>query len=179
MAIIGEIIKRTIDVTGYISGDPQPAKAERRVLLELLEKAKHTAFGKNYHFEAVLADADPVQSFQRAVPIYDYDKLYAEWWHYLHKGHQNVTWPGGQRYFALSSGTTTNSKAIPVTNDMLDAIKRSGIQQIMSLRNFDLPGDFFGKQIMMLGSSTALTANGEFLEGEISGISAANIPLWF
>ncbi|MFC7523898.1 GH3 auxin-responsive promoter family protein [Parapedobacter sp. GCM10030251] len=179
MAIIGEIIKRTIDVTGYISGDPQPAKAQRRVLLELLEKAKHTAFGKNYHFEAVLADADPVQSFQRAVPIYDYDKLYAEWWHYLHKGHQNVTWPGGQRYFALSSGTTTNSKAIPVTNDMLDAIKRSGIQQIMSLRNFDLPGDFFGKQIMMLGSSTALTANGEFLEGEISGISAANIPFWF
>src|SRR5690606_29502155 len=95
------------------------------------------------------------------------------------KGFQNVTWPGGQRYFALSSGTTTNSKAIPVTDDMLDAIKKAGIQQIMSLKNFDLPSDFFEKQIMMLGSSTALVQRDDFLEGEISGISAANIPLWF
>lgn len=179
MAIIGELIKRTIDVTGYISGDFPPVKAQLKVLRDLLEKAKYTAFGKKYHFEAILADADPIRAFQHRVPIYDYDKLYTEWWHYLHEGHQNVTWPGGQRYFALSSGTTTNSKAIPVTDDMLDAIKRSGIQQIMSLRNFDLPADFFEKQIMMLGSSTALTPNGEFLEGEISGISAANIPLWF
>lgn len=179
MAIIGELIKRTIDVTGYISGDPSPAKAQQRVLQHLLDKAKYTAFGKKYQFEAILTSADPVKAFQQVVPIYDYDGLYAEWWHYLREGHKNVTWPGGQRYFALSSGTTTSSKAIPVTDDMLDAIKRAGIQQIMSLKNFDLPGDFFEKQIMMLGSSTALNANGEFLEGEISGISAANIPLWF
>ena len=179
MAIIGEIIKRTIDVTGYISNDPAPAKAQLKVLRELLEKARYTAFGKAYKFAAMLKNADPMRAFQEAVPIYDYGKLHAEWWHYLHKGFQNVTWPGGQRYFALSSGTTSNSKAIPVTKDMLDAIKKSGIQQIMSLKNFDLPGDFFEKQIMMLGSSTALTPNGEFLEGEISGISAANIPLWF
>lgn len=179
MALIGEIIKRTIDVTGYITGDRPPAKAQLRVLRDLLEKAKHTAFGKEYHFETILADADPIRAFQQAVPIYDYDQLNAEWWHYLHKGHQNVTWPGGQHYFALSSGTTTNRKAIPVTDDMLDAIKRAGIQQIMSLRNFDLPGDFFEKDIMMLGSSTALVSNGEFLEGEISGISATNIPFWF
>jgi len=179
MAIIGELIKRTIDVTGYISGESPPAKAQLKVLCDLLEKAKYTAFGKEHHFEAILADANPIHAFQHVVPIYDYDRLHAEWWHYLHKGHQNVTWPGGQRYFALSSGTTTNSKAIPVTDNMLDAIKRSGIQQIMSLRNFNLPADFFEKDIMMLGSSTALASNGEFLEGEISGISAANIPFWF
>jgi len=179
MAVIGELIKRTIDVTGYISGDRSPAKAQLNTLRELLEKARYTAFGKEFRFETLLADPDPIRAFQRSVPIYDYDRLYKEWWHYLHTGHQNVTWPGGQRYFALSSGTTTNSKAIPVTDDMLDSIKRSGIQQILSLRNFDLPGDFFEKQIMMLGSSTALKQNGEFLEGEISGITAANIPFWF
>jgi len=179
MALIGEIIKRTIDITGFISNDPTPAKAQLKVLCDLLEKAKYTAFGKEHRFEAILTNADPIRAFQGAVPVYDYDKLHAEWWHYLREGYQNVTWPGGQRYFALSSGTTSNSKAIPITKDMLEAIKKSGIQQIMSLKNFDLPGDFFEKQIMMLGSSTALIPNGEFLEGEISGISAANIPLWF
>jgi GH3 auxin-responsive promoter. len=179
MTIIGELIKRAIDVTGYITNEPSPAKAQRKVLLHLLDRARYTAFGKHYGFSEILADPDQVSAFQERVPVYDYDKLYADWWHYLRKGHQNVTWPGGQRYFALSSGTTTSSKAIPVTDEMLHAIKRSGIQQILSLKNFDLPADFFEKQIMMLGSSTALLRNGEFLEGEISGISAANIPLWF
>jgi hypothetical protein len=47
------------------------------------------------------------------------------------------------------------------------------------LCNFDLPSDFFEKEIMMLGSSTELKENEGFLEGEISGISASNIPYWF
>lgn len=179
MAIIGEIIKRVIDVNGLINKDSSPWEAQRQVLLTMLETAKHTAFGRRYDFSAILADSDPIRHFQQAVPIYDYDKLYSEWWHYLHEGYENVTWPGGQRYFALSSGTTSNSKSIPVTEDMLQAIKRSGIQQILSLRNFDLPADFFEKDIMMLGSSTKLVERNGFLEGEISGISAANLPFWF
>ncbi|MBD1428480.1 MULTISPECIES: GH3 auxin-responsive promoter family protein [Sphingobacterium] len=179
MAIIGEIIKRAIGVTGIISSDPEPIKAQQEVLISLLQKAKNTAFGRKYNFENILLEADPIKAFQEQVPIYDYDKIHEEWWHYLHEGHENITWPGGQRYFALSSGTTSNSKAIPVTDDMLESIKKSGIQQILSLKNFDLPADFFEKDIMMLGSSTQLRQNNGFLEGEISGISAANIPLWF
>ncbi|KGE12985.1 GH3 family domain-containing protein [Sphingobacterium deserti] len=179
MAIIGEIIKRAIKVNGLISKDPSPVEAQHEVLLAMLEKAKNTAFGRHYHFEGILSSEDPVRAFQHAVPIFDYDKLYAEWWHYLEVGHENVTWPGGQNYFAMSSGTTSNSKAIPVTDDMLDAIKKAGIQQILSLKNFDLPADFFEKDIMMLGSSTELKERKGFLAGEISGISAANLPLWF
>jgi hypothetical protein len=179
MAIIGEIIKRAIGVTGIISSDPEPIKAQQEVLISLLQKAKNTAFGRKYNFENILLESDPIKAFQEQVPFFDYDKIHEEWWHYLHEGHENITWPGGQRYFALSSGTTSNSKAIPVTDDMIEAIKKSGIQQILSLKNFDLPADFFEKDIMMLGSSTQLRQNNGFLEGEISGISAANIPLWF
>ncbi|GHE23169.1 GH3 family domain-containing protein [Sphingobacterium griseoflavum] len=179
MAIIGEIIKRAINVNGFIAKDPVAADAQRAVLMMMLEKASQTAFGRAYNFASILQSADPVASFQQAVPAHDYDKLYTEWWHFLEEGHENVTWPGGQRYFALSSGTTSNSKAIPVTDDMLEAIRKSGIQQIMSLKNFDLPADFFEKDIMMLGSSTALQDRNGFLAGEISGISAANLPLWF
>ena len=179
MAIIGEIIKRAINVNGIISSTPLPADAQREVLTDMLKKAKYTAFGRKFDFSALLAETNPVKAFQENVPIYDYDNLYNEWWHYLHEGHENITWPGGQQYFAMSSGTTSSSKAIPVTDDMLEAIKKAGIQQVLSLKNFDLPSDFFEKDIMMLGSSTQLTENNGFLEGEISGISAANLPLWF
>ena len=62
---------------------------------------------------------------------------------------------------------------------MIAAIKRAGIKQVEALSNFDLPADFFEKEIMMLGSSTDLNENNNHLEGEISGISASNIPFWF
>jgi hypothetical protein len=62
---------------------------------------------------------------------------------------------------------------------MIDAIKKAGMQQVLSLKNFDLPTDFFEKQILMLGSSTSLIEQEDHFEGEISGISAANIPGWF
>ncbi len=179
MAILGEVIKKAIDISGFISSDPKPNKAQRSVLLNLLKKAKHTAFGLKYKFNDLLNSEDPVGAFQKNVPVNDFDAMYGEWWHYLLKGHQNVTWPGGQQYFALSSGTTSNKKYIPVTPDMIKAIKKAGMQQVASLKNFDLPADFFEKDILMLGSSTSLFKAEDHEEGEISGISAAKIPGWF
>lgn len=179
MAILGEVIKKAIDINGFISSEPKPNKAQRTVLLQLLKKAKHTAFGLKYKFNDILNSEDQIGAFQKNVPVYDYDAMYEQWWHYLLEGHQNVTWPGGQQYFALSSGTTSNKKYIPVTPDMVNAIKKSGVQQVMSLKNFDLPADFFEKDILMLGSSTSLIKAEDHEEGEISGISAANIPAWF
>jgi hypothetical protein len=179
MALIGEVIKKAIDFTGYISSEPNPVKAQRAVLKQLLRKAKLTAFGRKYKFGEILDHADQIAAFQANVPFHDYDKIYSDWWKYLLDGHQNVTWPGGQKYFALSSGTTSNKKFIPVTDDMITSIRKSGVQQVMSLKNFELPSDFFEKQIMMLGSSTNLIKAEDHEEGEISGISAANIPAWF
>lgn len=179
MAVIGEFIKKAIDIYGIISSDPEPAKAQTDVLKSLLDKARFTAIGKKYDFTAILNSPDIIQAFQQAVPYHDYDKMYSDWWRYLLEGHQNVTWPGGQQYFALSSGTTSSSKSIPVTDDMIETIRKTAIQQVLSLKNFNLPADFFGKQILMLGSSIDLIQKDDHLEGEISGISASNIPLWF
>nr|WP_294895730.1 GH3 auxin-responsive promoter family protein [uncultured Pedobacter sp.] len=179
MSVIGELIKKAIDVTGFIKGNGNPIEEQEEVLKHLLSTAKLTAFGKKYKFAEILEQSSLDLAFQKNVPIYDYDKLFAEWWHFLLDGHQNVTWPGGQNYFALSSGTTSNSKYIPVTDDMLESIKKAGIKQILSLKNFELPGDFFEKQILMLGSCTDLIQQDDHKEGEISGISAANIPAWF
>jgi hypothetical protein len=179
MAVLGEIIKKAIEVYGFISPDPDPVKMQGTVLKDLLTKARFTAFGKKYGFSGLLQSDELYENFREKVPVHDYDKMYAEWWHYLLEGFQNVTWPGGQQYFALSSGTTSHSKYIPVTDDMVEAIRKAAIQQVLSLRNFDLPADFFGKQVLMLGSSTSLIEKEDHLEGEISGISASNIPTWF
>ncbi|HEV7381644.1 MAG TPA: GH3 auxin-responsive promoter family protein [Dyadobacter sp.] len=179
MAVIGDLIKKALDLTGKIISEPEIMEAQENVLRKLLEKAKYTAFGKAYHFSDILESTDIIAEFQTKVPVHDYDKINADWWQYLLKGHQNVTWPGGQQYFAISSGTTSSNKHIPVTEDMLVCIRNAGISEITNISAFDLPGEFFTKQILMLGSSTSLIQNHDFLEGEISGISASNLPSWF
>lgn len=179
MSVIGELIKKTIEITGFIKGESKPVEEQEIVLKHLLKTAKLTAFGKKYGFASILEQESISSAFQKNVPIHDYDKMFAEWWHFLLDGHQNITWPGGQNYFALSSGTTSNSKYIPVTDNMLDAIRKAGIKQVLSLKNFELPSNFFEKQILMLGSCTDLIQKDDHEEGEISGISAANIPVWF
>ncbi len=179
MAVIGELIKKAIEFTGMIMPDPDPAKVQEKLLREMLEKAKYTAFGKAYQFSELLESEDIIRAFQEKVPVHDYDKMHDDWWHYLLEGHQNVTWPGGQDYFALSSGTTSHSKHIPVTDDMLASIRKAGMLEIANMGAFDLPGDFFTKQILMLGSSTKLIEKDDHKEGEISGISASNLPGWF
>ncbi len=180
MAIIGSIIKGLIDLRDKVVTEPEGVDAQQQILKSLLENAKDTAFGAQYQFKEILETASPENLFATKVPYFDYNKIEQEWWQKIHEGETDVTWPGKPPYFALSSGTTgKSSKRIPVTEAMLDAIKSAGIQQVAALTNFDLPPDFFEKEIMMLGSSTDLVDEGDHQEGEISGISASNIPFWF
>lgn len=180
MAILGNIIKGFIELSDTLKTEPNPVDDQKKVLQKLLSTAKDTAFGKNYHFDKILAAQDLRAEFAKQVPYHDYNKIANEWWQDVVDGAKDITWPGNPEYFALSSGTTgKSSKRIPVTNAMISAIRDTGIKQVLALKNFDLPPDFFEKEIMMLGSSTDLDNRGGHLEGEISGISASNIPFWF
>tara|TARA_R110002049_G_scaffold309200_2_gene518507 strand:+ start:14228 stop:15754 length:1527 start_codon:yes stop_codon:yes gene_type:complete len=180
MAILGNIIKGVIKLKDAFSLEVDHLEAQKNTLKDLLTQAKDTKFGKHYRFEDILESDDIPNSFANSIPYFDYNKISTEWWHKLLENETDVTWPGKPSYFALSSGTTgKTSKRIPVTDAMIEAIRQAGIKQVFALNNFDLPADFFEKEIMMLGSSTDLESNHEFLEGEISGISANNIPFWF
>ncbi len=180
MEIIGNIIKGAITIKEALTPEVNPIEAQDMVLKNLLTTAKDTLFGKRYNFEAIINSDNPQITYAKAVPFFDYNQINDKWWSKLHEGLEDVTWPGKPSYFALSSGTTgKTSKRIPVTDAMLSAIKQAGIDQVTALSNFDLPAEFFSKEAMMLGSSTDLTEKEDHLEGEISGITASNIPSWF
>ncbi len=180
MAILGSIIKGIIDLSDKVIPESNPIEEQEEVLKKLLKKAKDTQFGKEYGFEEILDSENPAESFADKVPFFDYNSINEAWWSKMHEGEEDVTWPGMPDYFALSSGTTgKSSKRIPVTDEMIDAIRTAGIKQVGALAHFDLEADFFEKEIMMLGSSTDLTKHNGHEEGEISGISASNIPFWF
>lgn len=180
MAILGNIIKGFINLKDKLTPEINHIDAQQKVLKDLLEKAKDTKFGTFYKFQNILNSDNIDKEFSKTVPYFDYNKINDEWWNKLHDNESDVTWPGQPSYFALSSGTTgKTSKRIPVTDEMIEAIRQSGIKQVFALSNFDLPADFFEKEIMMLGSSTDLDEYNNHMEGEISGITASNIPSWF
>jgi hypothetical protein len=179
MEIISNIIKAAIEVGSKFKKHNSPVEAQKETLKELLQKSKDTAFGKFYGFEGLLKSNNLSDSFSKEVPYHDYDDM-EFWWKKSWEGKADICWPNKVNNFAVSSGTTGHSKYIPVTDDMLESIRNAGIQQVLSLSNFkDLPESFFTKQILMLGSSTNLKNVNGHLEGEISGISAYNIPNWF
>ncbi|MBQ0768762.1 MAG: GH3 auxin-responsive promoter family protein [Bizionia sp.] len=180
MEILGNIIKGAINLKDKLTPDVNPIEAQEQVLRHLLETAIDTQFGKMYQFNSLLESETTAKDFAATIPYFDYNSISEQWWSKLHVGEIDVTWPGSPSYYALSSGTTGNtSKRIPVTDAMIDAIRQAGIQQVTALSNFDMPADFFSKEVMMLGSSTNLAEKDNHLEGEISGISASNIPFWF
>lgn len=183
MPLLGSIIKSAIELKSKLPFDSLKAKpiiAQKRTLKKLLKKASITAYGEHYNFSEILKEKNLIAAFQQRLPVCDYNSIFRKWWYRTMNGEPFVCWPGRIKYFALSSGTSeASSKYIPVTSDMLKAIKKTSTRQIFSLAQYDFPKEFFEKGILMLGGSTHLQYNGTYYEGDLSGITAGNIPFWF
>ena len=181
MAVIGNIIKTTLEIAEKLLPDKPAVEAQHDILKQLLDQAKNTKFGKYYNFDGILNEKDIRKAFAAAIPYHDYDAMNKKWWREQRlEGLSDHTWPGRVNYYALSAGTTgKSSKRIPISEEMLEVIRKTSIFQILSAANFDFPADFFEKEIMMLGSSAKLKKQKKWMEGEVSGISASNIPSWF
>lgn len=181
MALLGNLISRSIRLKKQFDLPvATPEKYQRNTLRQLLERARYTAFGKQYGFSEMLdQELDFRAAFRKTVPVHNYNKMHAEWWHRCQEGEANVTWPGKIKYFALSSGTSESaSKHIPVSQDMIKSIKKVGFKQLYSMTDFKVPASAFQKGVLMLGGTTSLYEKGEYYEGDMSGISAINMPKW-
>jgi hypothetical protein len=185
MPLLGSIIKRAIEIRSKmpdieIKRRQEGSKQQQKTLRKLLKKAQFTSFGEHYGFIDILKQQDLIAAFKERVPVFDYNAIYKKWWYRSLNGEAYVCWPTRIKYFALSSGTSeASSKQIPVTSDMVKAIQKTSIRQLISLAKYDFPVDFYEKGILMLGGSTHLQFNGTFFEGDLSGITAGNLPFWF
>jgi hypothetical protein len=181
MAIVGTILHEVIKKKKVNLEKKQlNFVLQEETLRQLLHKARNTEFGLDHHFDDLLHSVNFLEDFQHSVPIYDYEKLFKDYWHKLLEGIPNVTWPGKVRFFGLTSGTSNDaSKRVPLTRDMIKSIRRIGIRQLLSLAELGLPAYFYEKSILMLGGSTTLVKMEKYFEGDLSGIMASRLPFWF
>ena len=158
-----------------------PRRQQLTVLRKLLRKARFTQFGQLYKFDEILLSRHPGKKFQQLVPTYNYNKIYAEWWHKSLEGIPDVCWPGVIKYFALSSGTSdAASKYIPITKELIRSNTITSIKQLISLTRYEnIPSSALGKGWLILGGSTQLQKGATYYAGDLSGIQQKNLPAWF
>ena len=146
-------------------------KLQEQVLHQLLEKGKHTVFGRDHGFDQIHDYA----SFKQQVPIRDYEGLKP----YVEKilaGQSNVLWPGKPLYLAKTSGTTSGLKYIPLSKSALkhqiNAARDALLNYIHETGNTAFVN---GKMIFLQGSPTLELKNG-IAYGRLSGIVAHHVP---
>ncbi|CAN5407925.1 GH3 auxin-responsive promoter family protein [soil metagenome] len=158
-----------------------PRRLQIKALKKLLKKARYTEFGQQFRFDEILMTKQPGKRFQQLVPVYDYNKLYKDYWHKTLEGVPDVCWPGRIKYFALSSGTSESaSKYIPITKDLIKSNLLTSRRQLFTLAGYhDINYSSLPKGWLLLGGSTSLQKGATFYAGDLSGIQQKNIPFWF
>ena len=182
MPILGSIIRKAYELRQFPIDiiSVNPVVEQKKVLKKLLMRAQDTAFGEYFDFSRMIFRQDFREQFSATVPVHDYSSMFKNWWYRSLNGEPYVTWPGRVKYFALTSGTSeASSKHIPVTAEMLRAIQKASIRQLVSATKYDFPDEFYEKGILMIGGSTHLRYNGTYYQGDLSGITASSIPFWF
>jgi len=153
-----------------------PFEVQRESLFKLVDKAKDTAYGKQYNFSSIKT----IEEFQERVPVKNYDGLkpYIE---RLLKGEQNVLWPSEIKWFAKSSGTTNDkSKFIPVSREALEDCHFRGGKDILAVYTSNYPetGIYSGKGLTLGGSHQINKINNQSFFGDLSAILIENLPFW-
>jgi hypothetical protein len=154
-----------------------PHEVQQEWLRKLLTAARSTEWGRLYDYKSV----NTPEQYSERVPVNDYDSLKG-WIDRLRKGEQNILWPSEIKWFAKSSGTTSDrSKFIPVSQEALEECHFKGGKDLLSIYCNSHPDTrlFDGKAIAMGGSHQIMEVNNDiYYTGDLSAILIQNLPGW-
>ncbi len=166
-------IKRITQIELY---SKYPHEIQDEMLFKLLNSASGTEFGTSHQFGAITT----VGEYQKRVPLQTYEEI-KPWIERLRQGEKSLLWPGETRWFAKSSGTTSDkSKFIPVTKESLEDCHFRGGKDVMALyvRNYPDSKIFSGKSLTLGGSHNINNFSNNSYYGDLSAILIENIPSW-
>lgn len=166
-------VKRIYEIELY---GKYPHEIQREVFTELIKKASDTEWGLKYSFSRI----NSYEEFRDTVPLQTYEEV-KPWVERLRNGEKNLLWPGEVRWFAKSSGTTSDkSKFIPVTADALEDCHFRGGKDVLALyvRNNPETNLIWGKSLTLGGSTRINDFSNNSYYGDLSAILIENVPFW-
>lgn len=142
---------------------------------ELMEKISLTEYGRKFGIEKLttyqqFAERVPVASFEDFLPYIERNQ----------RGEQSLLWPGDIRWFAKSSGTTSNvSKFIPMSYEIMEHNHFEGSKEaVTQFFGFYPEGKIFGGKGLLIGGTTKQNEGQDYYFGDLSGILMVHLPSW-
>ncbi|MCB1103806.1 MAG: GH3 auxin-responsive promoter family protein [Cephaloticoccus sp.] len=152
---------------------------QEKAFRELRSALALTEQGRACGLTARTAYAD----FNRNTPLRTYENLLPQI-ERMKRGEADVLWPGQCHYYAVSSGTTAGrTKYLPITDDMVRHFSRAGLDSLYYYtQRTGHAGVFQGRHLFLGGATTLMpiaeAAPFEAWGGDLSGITALNLPPW-
>ncbi|UCG27295.1 MAG: GH3 auxin-responsive promoter family protein [Bacteroidales bacterium] len=153
-----------------------PFEVQKQVLFKLLDRAKDTEWGRKYDFPTIKT----LQDFRGRLPLQTYDDI-KPYVRRLRDGEKDILWPGEIKWFAKSSGTTSDkSKFIPVSKEALEDCHYRGGKDVLVIYTSSHPETkiYEGKGLTLGGSCTINNYSNNSYYGDLSAILLTNIPFW-
>ena len=153
-----------------------PMEVQEEWFRKLIQSGRFSEWGHMYDYASIKTVAD----YQSRVPVQDYDTL-KPFINRLRQGEQRLLWSSDVRWFAKSSGTTSDkSKFIPVTNEALEECHFKGGKDLLSIycNNHPETGLFNGKLLSLGGSHQINSFENDSFYGDLSAILIQNLPYW-
>lgn len=173
-SILSWVMKKRIHQIEFFMKYPEEVQEEW--LQSLLLTSKQTEWGRKFDYKSI----DSTKDFKERIPIQNYDTLkpYIE---RMLQGEQNILWPSEIKWFAKSSGTTSDkSKFIPVSTESLEECHYKGGKDLLSIYCHNRPETkiFTGKCLVLGGSHQINPLNDETQYGDLSAVLIKNLPIW-
>lgn len=171
-SVISWLLKKRVHQIELFMKYPEEVQSEW--FTKLVSTAKDTEWGKMYDYKSIRT----VENFKERVPVSSYEEM-QPYIDRLRKGEQNLLWPSDIKWFAKSSGTTSNkSKFIPVSQEALDECHFKGGKDLLALYCNNNPETklFEGKSIGMTGSFVVDDEDAGTYHGDVSAILMKNLP---
>ncbi len=148
-----------------------PIDAQDKTFRRLVEVISQTGFGKEHG----ISSQTSLDAWSTQIPLRDYEQL-KPWVERIQNGEENVLWTGKPRYFCKTSGTTSGTKYIPMTEEGINAQTKAARSALLLYIHESGNASFSeGKMIFLQGSPELSDHNG-ISTGRLSGIVAHHVP---
>lgn len=149
-----------------------------KTLRGILDYAKDTEWGKAHNFAKILeakTDEELIELWQKNVPPADYEDFRPFIERHKH-GEQNILFPGKPKMYATTSGTTSEPKWIPITNEYYDNVYSKMTNLWLYTFMMYRKDCFSGPAMSIVGKAIEGYAPDGTVYGSVSGVTRRDVP---
>lgn len=168
-----QIFKKIKSLNNFeIFSEKEPIQVQLKLLKKIIEKNKNTEYGKKYNFKKI----NDYDDFKKNVPIIKYPDI-KNFIEKIKEGKENILTNEKVIYFAITSGTTSEAKFIPITKKRIKFFIKQILMwgRYVARRNIST---LKGKTLYFAGNDICGYTKKGIPYGNISGYIVKNLP-WY